>query len=81
MAHTQNVQIDSALFSDLCAYILDHADSDDPRFNRIICGLSAKLDAMRRRELYSTYKTASTSMERSMAKEQYLREINFPIPS
>ena len=81
MTHPKNIQIDSVLFSDLCGYILDHADSADPRFDRIICGLSAKLDAMRRHELYSKHKTGSTSKERSLALEQYLRETNFPIPS
>lgn len=81
MTHPKNIQIDLALFSDLCGYILDHADSNDPRFDRIMHGLSAKLDAMRRHELYSKYKTASTIEDRSIAREHYLREINFPIPS
>lgn len=79
MTYPKNIQIDSTLFSDLCAYILDHEDRDDPRFDRIIYGLSSKLDALRRRELYSKYKTAPTNKERSLAKEQYLREIDFPI--
>lgn len=81
MTHSKNVQIDYCLFADLCTYILDHSDVGDPRFDRIICGLSSKIDAMRRRELYSTYKTGSTEADRSMAREQYLREIKFPIPS
>lgn len=78
MTPPKNIQIDYVLFSDLCTYILDHSDNSDPRYDRIIYGLSNKFEAMRRRELYSKYKTASTVKERSMAIEQYLREIDFP---
>ena len=80
MAHPKTVQIDYHLFIDLCTFILDHSDDADPRFDSIVSGLSSKLDAMRRREIYSAYKTGSTEEERSLAREQYLREIIFPIP-
>lgn len=73
--HPQNVQIPWDLWMKLLQYhFCDAVDVQDD----IVQGLSDKLDALARRELYTTYKTAETPQERNKARMAYLTEIGVP---
>ena len=68
----KQIQIPQRLFAQMLAYfLLDREDVADDIKN----GLNAKLDAMTRHELYTTYKTAPTSSEREKARKEYLDKI------
>jgi hypothetical protein len=40
--------------------------------------MQEKLDAMVKRELYTTYKTAGTLEEREKARQEYLEKVGIP---
>lgn len=67
------VQIDLGLFNDLCRYHLFGQTDETAR--RIYQGLSDKLDAMARRDLYTQSKTAEDPADREKARQAYLDAI------
>lgn len=67
------VQIDLSLFNDLCRYHL--FGQTDGTAKRIYQGLSDKLDAMARRDLYTQSKTAEDPADREKARQAYLDAI------
>lgn len=76
----KNVQIPEELFYDLCRYHLtsSYAETADPEEieRNIIEGLTKKMQAIIRHELYSTYKDKTMSeQERQRARKEYLNSI------
>lgn len=70
----KNVQIPQELLLDLFAYFL-HGDTDEYTERAIVDALEAKLDALIRHQLYTTYKTATTPAAREAARKAYLDEV------
>ena len=65
-----NIQIPLELFLQLCKFHLAEIPDDEDAIRR---GLEDKLDALAKRQLYSTYKDKSLSdQERERARQQYL---------
>jgi hypothetical protein len=75
MEKKKNVTIPEELFLDLVKYFLADIRLDE---DRIRLGLQEKLDAMVKRELYTTYKTAGTPEEREKARQEYLEKVGIP---
>ncbi len=71
----EKVQISEELFIELLQFFLADQTEHLPDIRK---KLSAKLDAMVRRELYTTYKTAGTEEEREAARKQYLEQCGMP---
>lgn len=67
----KNVQISEQLFTELVKYFL-LSEQDQQRKEYICKGLADKMDAMIKRELYTTYKVASTPEEQEQARIAYL---------
>ena len=67
----KNVQISEQLFVELVKYFL--LDVQDDKNTKYICkGLSDKMDAIIKRDLYTKYKTAVTPEEQEKARLEYL---------
>jgi len=66
------IQIEKELFLDLVVYAYRHEDPRDLQYNRIMKGVQEKIDAMKRREVYSQYKSGATDEIRSEARQAYL---------
>lgn len=65
----KNIQIPCDLYVALIRYhLLEMNDCED----EIRRGLEAKMDAYKRHELYSKYKTAKTEEEQEKARKEYL---------
>lgn len=73
-----NVQIPQELFVLLYKYFLLPNEQTEANASRIRDALDAKLEAMARRELYTTYKTADSDAEREQARTKYLRRVGIP---
>lgn len=75
MNKPKTVQIPLETFFDLVrVHLLDQDDTDT--LKRISEALEGKLDAMARREYYSTYKdTSLTPQERQEARQKYLDSV------
>lgn len=75
---SKNVTIPYDLFFNFVKYF--YAIDDDPElYAAIDKGLQAKMEAMIKRELYSTYKDSSLSVEqREQARQQYLDKVGIP---
>ena len=80
----ENMQMPKSFFTDvycLLAYLLDY-DLDDK--TRAICDrlesqLNLKLDAIKRRETFTKYKTSpSGTMQRENARREYIKKANIP---
>ena len=71
------VQLDLTLFNDLVKWHLLGA-SDQDTADRIQRGLTDKLSAIVKREIYTRSKTASTPAEREEARRAYLDKIGVP---
>lgn len=65
----KNVQIKQELFLELVKYHLLGIDVDTEKINM---ELTAKIDALVMRELYTKYKTAPTEEEKEKARKEYL---------
>lgn len=65
----KNVQIKQELFLELVKYHLLGIDADTEKINK---ELTAKIDALVMRELYTKYKTAPTEEEKEKARKEYL---------
>lgn len=68
----KNIQISEELFFELLKYHLVGQEDCLPQIQR---GLEEKMDRMVKRQLYTTYKTASTEKEREKARQEYLDKI------
>ena len=71
----KNVSIPYELFSYLVDY---HLNGEEYLEEEIRDGLEEKLEAMRRRELYSRYKTAPDEVQREEARQEYLDSRGVP---
>ena len=67
----KQVQIPQEVFLDICKLLLCNCWEED-RVERVKRALEGKLDALARRETYSTYKTAESPQEREKARQRYL---------
>lgn len=66
-----NIQIPESVFCALCrSYLYDMRLEQDTKLIRE--ALQTKLDAITKRQLYTTYKTADTANEREKARQEYL---------
>lgn len=65
----KQVSIPISLFMDLVKYHCIDCEVDEALIKK---GLTDKLDAIAKRELYTLYKTASTQEEKEKARQQYL---------
>lgn len=74
MSHPKTVQIDYELFQNICDYIFEFGDFNEPLCQEIKEGLQEKLDALARRAFYTQYKTGATKEIRAIAREHYLEE-------
>jgi hypothetical protein len=72
MEKKKNVTISEELFVDLVKYFLVDIRLDE---DKIGLRLQEKLDALVKRELYTTYKTAGTPEEREKARQEYLEKV------
>lgn len=71
----KNIQIPESLFINLVKYfMLDIHDADI--YNAICKDIITKYEAIEKRSLYSTYKTALTTEEREKARIAYLDKIS-----
>ena len=68
----RNVQISEKLFFALLQYHLVAMDDVLPEIKE---GLAETLAALLSRDLYPTYKTASTEEEREKARQEYLEKV------
>lgn len=75
MYQPKNVSIDFDFFTLLTNYFFDHPDTNDPNYDDILNFIHAKLNALYRHQVYSTYKSDPSSHERSLARKEYLRLI------
>ena len=74
----KNVQIPEDLFWELCRFHLGEPMESEEAvevLQTIDQGLTAKLEAMQRRELFSQFKRAAIPAEREAARIAYLDEI------
>lgn len=76
MNQQKNIQIPADLFFSLCRYHLTGDTQDSDAIRR---ALESKLDSLVNRQLYNTYKTATTPQEREAARQQYLDRKNIPM--
>ena len=67
----KQVQISQSLFAELIQYFVLDIDID---YEKIKTELNNKLDTIALRQLYTTYKTASTDEEKEIARQKYLDE-------
>ena len=72
-----NVQIPRSLFLN-CVKLLCIEVSDTKLLEDTQNALQAKLEALIKHELYSTYKTAKTDEEREQARQKYLDAVGIP---
>ena len=54
------IQISVSLFYQMALYIMEHEDASDPRYKNILFGIDQKMEAVKRHNLYTMYKTAQT---------------------
>lgn len=73
----KNVQIPQELLYDLFRYFLTDEEPEEHDYTRevITTALEAKLEALVRHELYTTYKTADSPQEREKARQAYLDRV------
>ena len=69
---SSKIQIDMDLFTDLVVYAYRHEEPNDMQYIRMMSQVNEKLQAMRRRELYTQYKAGSSSDDRKTARSAYL---------
>lgn len=77
MQREKSIQITQKLFLELAQYFL--LDKQDPeREEAIKRGLSDKLEAMIKHDLYTKYKTAPTPEQQEQARKEYLEKAGIP---
>lgn len=67
-----DLQIPVELFCQMVSYIMDHEDNSDSRYRAIMTGVYRKAEAMRRHDLYTTYKSSQIPAEKEQARQHYL---------
>ena len=67
----KQIRISEELFIKLVKYHLLEVEKDKEQIEK---GLEEKLDAMAKRELYTTYKTATSPVEKENARQEYLNK-------
>ena len=72
MKTNPTIQISYDLFKDLCIYAYRHAEPEDLQYKRLLAGIRHKLEATKRRMVYSQYKSGPSSAERESARQDYL---------
>lgn len=73
----KSIQIPEKLFLEIAQYFLLEKHEIALEKN-IIKGLSDKIEAIIRHDLYSKYKTASTPEQQEQARREYLDKIGMP---
>ena len=68
------VRIDLLLFLDIIAYIKEHPDPSDHKYQSIRAKVKAKLQSMINHELYTAAKTAATEDEKARLLQMYFAE-------
>lgn len=72
----KQVQIPEQLFAQMIVYFCtDRGHEDLDLRHAIERGIDAKIDAMNRRDYYTTYKTAESPQEREEARQRYLDSV------
>lgn len=75
MSREPSVQISQRLFAMIIHYFSFSGDADPDLRAAIERGIDAKIDAMNRRDYYTTYKTAESPQEREEARQRYLDSV------
>lgn len=77
MTREKSIQITQKLFLELAQYFL--LEKQEPeREEAIKRGLSDKLEAMIKHDLYTKYKTAPTPEQQEQARQEYLEKAGIP---
>lgn len=77
MTKEKSIQITQKLFLELAQYFL--LENQEPeREEAIKKGLSDKLEAMIKHDLYTKYKTAPTPEQQEQARQEYLEKAGIP---
>ena len=71
----KQIQVDLELFRDLVVYALGHEDPGNVLYERILIGIRRKVDAMKHRVAYTTYKTGKNPQTRQQGRDIYLELI------
>lgn len=66
----KQIQINETLFVDIYRYFILNAENEEEK--DILKRLQEKAEAMKRRELYNTYKSAENEEEKEKARKEYL---------
>ena len=70
----KQIQIPEKLFAQILCFF--SSENPDPDLRHAIeRGIDAKIDAMNRRDYYTTYKTAESPQEREEARQRYLDSV------
>lgn len=72
MCSERSIQIPSDLFVDLCIYAYRHAEPEDIQFKRLRSGITKKLKAIRKHQIYSQYKCGCSADAREQARQHYI---------
>lgn len=67
-----NIQIPATLFFQMVLYIMDHEDPSHTMYQTIMAEVDRKIEALRRHDLYTLYKSAHTQEEKETARQKYL---------
>lgn len=73
----KQIMIPEQLFYDLIKYHLLGVEDPEIKDN-IVKELTVKIEAIKRRQIYTEYKTAPTEEERESARNQYISEVRIP---
>lgn len=77
MIREKSIQIPERLFLELAQYfLLNRREAEMEK--SIVKGLSNKLEAVIRHDLYTRYKTAPTQEQQEQARKEYLDKIGIP---
>lgn len=73
----KSIQIPEKLFIELTQYFLLEQKEDELKTS-IIKGISNKLEAIIKHDLYTRYKTAPTLEQQEQARKEYLKKAGIP---
>lgn len=77
MQKEKQIQIPEQLFLDMIKYFLIEVD-DETIYKSIKKGLTDKIEALARHELYTKYKTSANEEQREQARQEYLERVGLP---
>lgn len=78
MSRDKSIQISEQLFLKIAQYFLLPERRDTILEKSIVNGLSDKLEAIIRHDLYTKYKTAPTNEQKEKARLEYLEHAGIP---